>query len=114
MNSKSLYNAIVHGYGQAAAVPVPEASAAGACPVGVVPTAMIPAMEEAGRSFESEEYFVPEVFLAGRAMRGAIEILRALPATSDRRAGRLVIGTAAGSDGVVAMARTFMEGCDAH
>jgi cobalamin-dependent methionine synthase I len=39
-------------------------------------TTMIPAMEEVGRRFESEEYFVPELLLSGRAMRGVVAAAR--------------------------------------
>ena len=31
---------------------------------------MIPAMAEVGRRFESEEYYVPELLLSARAMKG--------------------------------------------
>ena len=39
---------------------------------------MVPAMDEVGRLFEAEEYFVPELLLAGRAMKSAMELLRPL------------------------------------
>jgi methylmalonyl-CoA mutase cobalamin-binding domain/chain len=58
---------------------------------------MIPAMDEVGRLFECEEYFVPELLLSGRAMKGSLELLRPLlAARGDVPAGRVVIGTVKG------------------
>ena len=37
---------------------------------------MIPALEEVGSRFESGEYFLPEMLIAARAMRAAMEVLR--------------------------------------
>jgi 5-methyltetrahydrofolate--homocysteine methyltransferase len=39
---------------------------------------MIPAMDEVGRRFENNEYFVPELLISARAMKAALEILRPL------------------------------------
>ena len=58
---------------------------------------MIRAMDEVGRRFECEEYFVPELLLAARAMKGALELIR--PLLVERGAqpvGRVVIGTVKG------------------
>jgi 5-methyltetrahydrofolate--homocysteine methyltransferase len=58
---------------------------------------MIPAMDEVGRRFECQDYFVPELLLSGRAMKGALELLRPLLAASGvQPAGRVVIGTVKG------------------
>jgi corrinoid protein of di/trimethylamine methyltransferase len=95
--SKSLYEAILNGQDKAAIAAVREALAANADPMELVTATMIPAMEEVGRLFESEEYFVPELLLSGRAMRGAIDLLRPLLAASGAQPiGRVVIGTVAG------------------
>jgi 5-methyltetrahydrofolate--homocysteine methyltransferase len=95
--SKSLYDAILNGHDKAAIAAVREALASNPDPMELVQTTMIPAMEEVGRLFESEEYFVPELLLSGRAMRGAIDLLRPLLAASGARPiGRVVIGTVAG------------------
>ncbi len=69
----------------------------GADPVELISQWMIPAMDEVGRRFEAQEYFVPELLLAGRAMKSALEILRPLlAATGAQPAGRVVIGTVKG------------------
>jgi 5-methyltetrahydrofolate--homocysteine methyltransferase len=58
---------------------------------------MIPAMDEVGRRFEANEYFVPELLIAARAMKGAMELLRPLLVESGAKpAGRVVIGTVRG------------------
>ncbi len=55
---------------------------------------MIPAMSEAGQSFECKEYFVPELLLAARAMKGALALLQPLLKESGAKPkGRVVIGT---------------------
>ena len=58
---------------------------------------MVPAMAEVGRLFEIEEYFVPELLLAGRAMKAGLALLRPLLAASGvEPTGRIVIGTVKG------------------
>jgi methylmalonyl-CoA mutase cobalamin-binding domain/chain len=58
---------------------------------------LVPAMDEVGRRFESNEYFVPELLIAARAMKAALELIRPLlVARGDQPAGRVVIGTVKG------------------
>ena len=58
---------------------------------------MIPAMDEVGKRFEANEYFVPELLIAARAMKTALEILTpAMAAEGMEAAGRVVIGTVKG------------------
>jgi 5-methyltetrahydrofolate--homocysteine methyltransferase len=38
--------------------------------------ALIPSLEEVGARFERGDFFVPEMLIAGRAMAGAMEVLR--------------------------------------
>lgn len=92
-----LYEAILTGEAKAARAFVDEAVAAGTPALDLVDRAMIPAMAEVGRRFEAEEYFVPDLLLAARAMKAALEPLRPLLASSGvPRAGRVVIGTVQG------------------
>jgi methylmalonyl-CoA mutase cobalamin-binding domain/chain len=51
-----------------------------------------PAMGEVGRRFDCEDYFVPELLLAARAMRAALELI----GTPPEPVGRVVIGTVKG------------------
>src|SRR5208283_491952 len=51
--------------------------------------ALIPALEEVGARFERGDFFVPEMLIAGKAMAGALEILRPLLAeTGAQKIGR--------------------------
>ncbi len=94
---EELYDAILRG-DAAAAVKVTEAAlSADADPQLLVTQRMIPAMDEVGRRFECNEFFVPELLIAARAMKGALNLLR--PILAERGiepAGRIVIGTVKG------------------
>ncbi len=58
---------------------------------------LIAAMQEVGRQFECGEFYVPEMLIAARAMKGALEILRpALVAANVKAIGKIVIGTVQG------------------
>ncbi len=58
---------------------------------------LISAMDEVGKRFESGEFFVPEMLIAGRAMKTGIEMLRPLLADSGiEPIGKVVIGTVKG------------------
>jgi methanogenic corrinoid protein MtbC1 len=56
----------------------PGRLADGVAPLTIVTGHLMPAMDEVGRRFECEEYFVPEMLLSARAMKASMEILRPL------------------------------------
>jgi methylmalonyl-CoA mutase cobalamin-binding domain/chain len=59
--------------------------------------ALIPSLEEVGARFERGDFFVPEMLIAGRAMAGALEVLRPLLAETGVAAiGTIVMGTVKG------------------
>ena len=59
--------------------------------------ALIPALEEVGARFERGDFFVPEMLIAGRAMTGALDILRPLLAeTGAETIGTFLMGTVKG------------------
>ena len=59
--------------------------------------ALIPSLEEVGARFERGDFFVPEMLIAGKAMAGALEILRPLLAeTGVATIGTIVMGTVKG------------------
>ena len=59
--------------------------------------ALIPSLEEVGARFERGDFFVPEMLIAGKAMAGALEILRPLLAeTGAETMGKIVMGTVKG------------------
>ena len=92
-----LYDAILNGNAKKAHAATEAAIAAGVEPMALIQESMVPAMDEVGRLFECEEYFVPELLLAGRAMKGAMELLKPLlTAAGQKMAVRVVIGTVKG------------------
>ena len=59
--------------------------------------AMIPAMAEVGRLFEANEYYVPEMLIAARAMKAGLAILRPqLVEEEVKPLGRVALGTVKG------------------
>jgi 5-methyltetrahydrofolate--homocysteine methyltransferase len=59
--------------------------------------ALIPSLEEVGARFERGDFFVPEMLIAGKAMSGALDILRPLLADTDAETmGTFVMGTVKG------------------
>jgi corrinoid protein of di/trimethylamine methyltransferase len=94
---KKLYDAVLNGDLKTAVAATKEAIAEGADPLEMVSGYMVPAMSEVGRRYECEEYFVPELLLAARAMKGSLELIRPLlSAKGVEPAGRVVIGTVKG------------------
>jgi 5-methyltetrahydrofolate--homocysteine methyltransferase len=92
-----LHDAILAGDAKNAHANTQAAIEAGMGPMELISGAMVPAMDEVGRLFEAEEYFVPELLLAGRAMKSAMELLRPLMVASGQKLGtRVVIGTVKG------------------
>ncbi len=92
-----LHDAILTGDAKKAHTATQSAIEAGMGAMGLISGAMVPAMDEVGRLFEAEEYFVPELLLAGRAMKSAMELLRPLMVASGQKLGtRVVIGTVKG------------------
>lgn len=92
-----LYDAIVNGDAKKARAATEAALAAGDAPMDLIQQFMVPAMDEVGRLFEAEEYFVPELLLSGRAMKSSLELLKPLlSASGQKMAIRVVIGTVKG------------------
>lgn len=92
-----LYDAVLTGDAQTAVEVTEAALAADVDPQQLVTERMIPAMDEVGRLFENNEYFVPELLIAARAMKGSLGLLRPLLAERGiEPAGRVVIGTVKG------------------
>jgi 5-methyltetrahydrofolate--homocysteine methyltransferase len=97
MDLQQLYDAILAGDSKTAQELVSAALTEGSSPNDLLHFWMIPAMDEVGRMFESGEYFVPEMLLAGRAMKAGMEVLKPkLSSSGVQPMGRVVIGTAQG------------------
>jgi methylmalonyl-CoA mutase cobalamin-binding domain/chain len=70
---------------------------AGMAPDTLLYEALIPSLEEVGARFERGDFFVPEMLIAGRAMAGALEVLRPLLAeTGAETVGTFLMGTVKG------------------
>jgi 5-methyltetrahydrofolate--homocysteine methyltransferase len=94
---QQLYAAIVSGDAKAAHALTERALTEGIDPLKLVNDYMVPAMDEVGRRFECNEYFVPELLISARAMKASLAIIRPLlVARGDTPAGRVAIGTVKG------------------
>jgi corrinoid protein of di/trimethylamine methyltransferase len=92
-----LYDSVVSGDAKATQAITQEALADGADPLKLVNDYMVPAMDEVGRRFEANEYFVPELLISARAMKAALELIRPLlTARGDQPLGRVALGTVKG------------------
>lgn len=92
-----LYQAVLEGNAKLSKSVTEAALAEGVDPQVLVTSYMIPAMDEAGRRFECNDFFVPELLIAARAMKASLEIIRPLlAARGDQPVGRVVIGTVKG------------------
>jgi 5-methyltetrahydrofolate--homocysteine methyltransferase len=92
-----LYNAILTGNAPKAEEAAKAALESGTEANELVQKDMIPAMDEVGKRFECNEYFVPELLIAARAMKKVLELLTPLLAKEGvEAAGRVVIGTVQG------------------
>jgi 5-methyltetrahydrofolate--homocysteine methyltransferase len=97
VNVKQLYTAVLEGDARLAKSVTEQALAAGVDPQTLVTDYMIPAMAEAGRRFECNDYFVPELLIAARAMKSSLELIRPLlTARGAEPVGRVAIGTVKG------------------
>lgn len=89
-----IYDGVISGDEVSVERLVQEALGRGVEPGLIVKEQLIPAMEEAGARFEREEFFVPEMLLAARAMQSGLTVLK--PLLRGRETGpahRVVIGT---------------------
>ena len=94
---KKLYDAVLNGNFKIARELTKQALDAGVDPQVLVQQQMIPAMDEVGRRYEANEYFVPELLISARAMKASLELIRPLlTAQGAEPAGRVAIGTVKG------------------
>jgi len=71
---------------------------------------MVPAMDEVGRRFECNEYFVPELLISARAMKSALELIRPLlVAQGAQPVGRVAIARSKAT--CTTSARTSSQPC---
>ena len=73
---KGLFDETIAGNGPAVLDLTRQGLDAGMTASEILFEALIPALEEVGARFERGDYFVPEMLIAGKAMSGALEVLR--------------------------------------
>ena len=94
---KPLFNAIVDGKLEPAVEVTKKAIAEGVQPQEIINNYMIKAMGEVGQRFQDGKAFVPQLLMAGRAMKGALELLKPLlQGSASTTIGKVVIGTVKG------------------
>ena len=111
---KPLYEAIVAGKLEPAVEITRQAIAEGIAPQMIINNYMIKAMGEVGQRFQDGKAFVPQLLMAGRAMKGALELLKPLLAGSaSTTIGKIVIGTVKGDlhDIGKNLVASMLEGC---
>ena len=109
-----LYQAILNGKSDEAASATREAIAQNIVPQDLINGQMIRAMSEVGQRFQDGQAFVPQLLMAGRAMKAALEILKPMLAgTASTSLGKVVIGTVKGDlhDIGKNLVASMLEGC---
>ena len=109
-----LFQAILHGKSDDAAAATRDALARQIQPQDLINGQMIRAMSEVGQRFQDGQAFVPQLLMAGRAMKAALEIIKPLLSGSDSTAiGKVVIGTVKGDlhDIGKNLVASMLEGC---
>ena len=109
-----LFTAILNGKSDDAAAATHDAIAQDIAPQDLINGQMIRAMSEVGQRFQDGQAFVPQLLMAGRAMKAALEILKPMMAgTASASLGKVVIGTVKGDlhDIGKNLVASMLEGC---
>ena len=109
-----LYTAILHGKSEDAAAATRDAIAQNIAPQELINGQMIRAMSEVGQRFQNGQAFVPQLLMAGRAMKAALELLKPMLAgAASTSLGKVVIGTVKGDlhDIGKNLVASMLEGC---
>ena len=112
--ANSLFTAILNGKSDDAASATRDAVAQSIAPQDLINGQMIRAMSEVGQRFQDGKAFVPQLLMAGRAMKAALEILKPMMAgETSTSLGKVVIGTVKGDlhDIGKNLVASMLEGC---
>ena len=94
---EKLQKSVIEGDAPDVQALVEQAMAEGTPPDQILNEGLIAGMSEVGRLFEAGEFFVPEMLIAARAMKGGLELLRPHLAEANIKAiGKVVLGTVQG------------------
>ena len=114
LSQSMLYDAIRRGKSDDAVSATRKAIADGVTPQTLINEQMIRAMGEVGQRFQDGKAFVPQLLMAGRAMKAALAELKPLMAGDTSTAiGKVVIGTVKGDlhDIGKNLVASMLEGC---
>lgn len=110
-----LYEAILNGKHNVALEVTKSALSENISPKVLIDDYLIKAMEEIGRSFEQHKVFVPELLMAGRAMKMSLSLIQPLlkGENTSLMLGTVVIGTVKGDlhDIGKNLVGSMFEGC---
>jgi 5-methyltetrahydrofolate--homocysteine methyltransferase len=94
---EKIYESVIAGKAPDTKDGVQAALDAGMDAGAILHEALIPAMAEVGARFERNEYYVPEMLIAARAMQGGLNLLKPLLTESGvEPIGKVAIGTVKG------------------
>ncbi len=113
-SDNSLFDAIVGGKANEAVTATKAAVEQGIAPQDIINGQMVKAMAEVGQRFEEGKAFVPQLLMAGRAMKAGLEILKPLMAgDTSTSIGKIIIGTVKGDlhDIGKNLVASMLEGC---
>ena len=111
---EKLYEAILTGKLEIARAVTNEAIAENVDPHLIINNYMSRAMEDIGKRFEEGKAFVPELLMAARAMKGALDLLKPqMQGAASHSLGKVVIGTVKGDlhDIGKNLVASMLEGC---
>jgi len=94
---EDLYEKVVNGDAEGVKELTTEAVQEGIKAEALLNEVLIPAMADVGQRFERQEFFVPEMLVAARAMKYGVEVLRPhLVAAGVKPVGTVLVGTVSG------------------
>jgi len=94
---QKIYERVIAGDAPGVKVLVQQAVAEGVPPPEIISRYLIPAMTEVGARFERQEFYVPEMLIAARAMQTGLGVLKPLLVEGElKTAGQVVVGTVKG------------------
>ncbi len=97
-NNQMLYNAVVKGNRKNILAMVDKLLEEGISPASIIEETLIPAINEVGRLYDSQIYFLPQLISGAEAMKQAIDYLEPMLKKEDTSKNRItiVIATVAG------------------
>ncbi len=97
MDLKPICDAVLVGNAPKVKEFIQQAIDGGTEPQVVLQEALIPAMAEVGRRMKVQEYYIPEVLIAARAMQGGLQLLKPVLAGGNvQPVSKIALGTVKG------------------